>query len=221
MFEEVFRNKKLNPEKLAPFGFTVEEDGWICDRNIMNGEFSLTVRIDKEGQADTTLLEAATGEEYVLYKTRAAGTFVGEVRAAIESVLTEIADTCYEPAVFSTAQAQMLIDYVRSAYGDELEFLWKRFPDNAIWRRKDNKKWYGAILTVQRNKLGMDSDKKAEIIDLRVRPEEMETILKKKHYYPGWHMNKKHWYTIVLDSGVPDEEIRRGIDESYRIAEKK
>ena len=38
-------------------------------------------------------------------------------------------------------------------YCDELEFLWQKFPDNAVWRRKDNKKWYGALLTVSKEKL--------------------------------------------------------------------
>lgn len=135
-------------------------------------------------------------------------------------MLTEITEACYEPAVFKTAQAQMLIDYVRNTYEDEMEFLWEKFPDNAVWRRKDNEKWYGAILTVQRNKLGIDSKEIAEIIDLRIQPEEMEAVLENKHYYPGWHMNKKHWYTIVLDDGVPDEEICRRLDESYRLAKK-
>lgn len=48
-------------------------------------------------------------------------------------------------------QSQELIDYVRQTYGDELEFLWKKFDDNAVWRRKDTKKWYAALLTTQKN----------------------------------------------------------------------
>lgn len=219
MFEDIFRKKKLNPEKLEPFGF-VNYGDWIYTCNIMGGEFSLTVRIDKNGHVDTDLMEIGTGDPYVLYKTNASGTFIGEVRTAIESVLTKVAETCYDFAVFKTRQAQMLTDYVRNTYGDELEFLWEKFPDNAIWRRKDNEKWYGVFLTVQGSKLGMKSDEIAEIIDLRIKPEEMETVLQNDHYYPGWHMNKKSWYTIVLDEGVPDDEICRRLNESYRLAKK-
>ena len=29
---------------------------------------------------------------------------------------------------------------------------------------------------------------------------------------PGYHMNKKHWNTIKLDGSVPDNEIKRMID---------
>ena len=31
-------------------------------------------------------------------------------------------------------------------------------------------------------------------------------------------MNKKHWYTVILDGSVPFEEICRRIDESYGSA---
>ena len=34
---------------------------------------------------------------------------------------------------------------------------------------------------------------------------------------PGWHQNKEHWNTIILDGSVPDREIRRMIAESYVI----
>ena len=34
---------------------------------------------------------------------------------------------------------------------------------------------------------------------------------------PGWHQNKEHWNTIILDGSVPDPDIRRMIAESYDI----
>lgn len=219
MFEDIFQRKKVNIEKLESFGF-VHQDDWVYKREIMDGEFILTVRIDKNGNVDTNLLEVGTNEPYVLYKTNASGTFIGDVRNAIESVLIEIGESCFEVASFKTSQAQMLIEYVRNTYGDELEFLWQKFPDYAVWRRKDNKKWYAAILTVPRNKLGMNSDEIVEIIDLRIQPDKMPSLLLNEHYYPGWHMNKKSWYTIILDDGVPDEKICRRLDESYNLAKK-
>ncbi len=163
-------------------------------------------------------MEHASGEEYVLYKTDAVGAFVGEVRAAVSAILQDVADACYETAVFKTEQAVRIITYVREKYGDELEYLWERFPDNAVWRREDSEKWYGALLTVSRRKLGVDSDETVEIIDLRSAPEVLDSLIDNEHYFPGWHMNKKHWYTIILDESVPLEEICRRIDESYLLA---
>ncbi len=34
---------------------------------------------------------------------------------------------------------------------------------------------------------------------------------------PGWHQNKEHWNTIILDGTIPDEDIKRMIAESYDI----
>jgi predicted DNA-binding protein (MmcQ/YjbR family) len=34
---------------------------------------------------------------------------------------------------------------------------------------------------------------------------------------PGYHMNKKHWNTVEIESGVPDAEARKMIDHSYDL----
>ena len=34
---------------------------------------------------------------------------------------------------------------------------------------------------------------------------------------PGYHMNKKHWNTVELDSGIPEAELQRMIDHSYSL----
>lgn len=37
---------------------------------------------------------------------------------------------------------------------------------------------------------------------------------------PGYHMNKKHWNTVEIESGVPDFELRQMIDHSYDLVVK-
>ncbi|MBZ0283508.1 MAG: MmcQ/YjbR family DNA-binding protein [Anaerolineae bacterium] len=32
---------------------------------------------------------------------------------------------------------------------------------------------------------------------------------------PGYHMNKTHWNTILLDDSIPDDEILEMLDHSY------
>jgi predicted DNA-binding protein (MmcQ/YjbR family) len=34
---------------------------------------------------------------------------------------------------------------------------------------------------------------------------------------PGYHMNKKHWNTVMLDGSVPDREIYSWIEHSYNL----
>jgi predicted DNA-binding protein (MmcQ/YjbR family) len=34
---------------------------------------------------------------------------------------------------------------------------------------------------------------------------------------PGYHMNKKHWNTVLLDGSVPDIEVFSWVDHSYNL----
>ncbi|MCD8106993.1 MAG: MmcQ/YjbR family DNA-binding protein [Oscillospiraceae bacterium] len=220
MFEEIFRRKKVVPEKLLGYGFEENGGSYLYHTSIMGGEFSLCVTVDKIGNVDTSLIETDSGEEFTLYKTNATGAYLGDVRSAISDVLTDISGKCYRPSVFRNTQTLRLIEHVSETYGDELEFLWEKFDDNAILRRKDTGKWYAVIMTVQKSKLGLDSGDAAEIIDLRIQPEKMIDLLEKGHRYPGWHMNKKSWYTVILEDEISDEELFAGVRESYRLAVK-
>src|SRR5678815_1864690 len=49
-------------------------------------------------------------------------------------------------------------------------------------------------------------------LDLRDRYEEVRA---------GYHMNKRHWNTVEIESGIPDIELRKMIDHSYELVLKK
>lgn len=34
---------------------------------------------------------------------------------------------------------------------------------------------------------------------------------------PGWHQNRDHWNTVILDGSIPDEDICAMIEESYLL----
>ena len=34
---------------------------------------------------------------------------------------------------------------------------------------------------------------------------------------PGYHMNKKHWNTVIIDDSIPENEILGMIDHSYKL----
>lgn len=34
---------------------------------------------------------------------------------------------------------------------------------------------------------------------------------------PGYHQNKEHWNTVILDGSIPDGDIKRMIAESYDL----
>jgi predicted DNA-binding protein (MmcQ/YjbR family) len=50
---------------------------------------------------------------------------------------------------------------------------------------------------------------------IELREEWPDTIL------PGYHMNKKHWNTVIVDGRLPNKQILEMVDESYRLVSKK
>lgn len=59
-------------------------------------------------------------------------------------------------------------------------------------------------------------------INLKCEPETaLELREKFDAVLPGYHQNKKHWNTIVLDGSVSDKLIIEWIDDSYELVFKK
>ena len=222
MAEVTLLRRKIRFSRLEGFGFQSAAEGYAYQTAIVDGTFCMELTVKTDGRVCSRVTDTGTEEEYVLHLLEsAAGRFVGRVREEYRAVLQAFEEECTEPLGFQSEYAQKLISHVDARYGDALEFLWQKFPDNAIWRRKDNEKWYAALLTVSRRKLGQNSDEKIEILDLREQPEEIEKIVDRQRYFPGYHMNKKHWYTIPLDGTVPVEEITGRLEKSYVLAGKK
>lgn len=220
ILERIFKNYKPNFAKLQDYGFTYLNDAYFYDRDILNGQFIIKIKIT-DADIDTQVIDVAVNEPYTLFLADdAVGSFVGSVRTAYENTMIDIARKCYDKYVFKSDCTQQIIKYVSFKYGDELEFLWDKFSDNAIWRRKDNKKWYAVLLTVNKSKLGLPSEERVEIIDLRTEPQNIDNIVDNEKIFRGYHMNKKHWITICLDGTVKAEEIEKMIDISYELARK-
>lgn len=221
MIEIIFKDRKLNIAKLLSFGFTEQIENYVYSADLIGGQLKLIVTISQDGKVYTKVIDNSNNEEYVLHRVPgSSGSFVGQVKAEYEEMLEEISVKCFEPDIFKNVDTKKVIAYASDTYGDEPEYLWQKFPNNAVLRRKDTKTWYAALLTVEKKKLGIDAEGTVEILDLRVRQEELETLIDNKRYFPGYHMNKKHWYTICLDGSIPFDEICRRIDESYILAKK-
>jgi predicted DNA-binding protein (MmcQ/YjbR family) len=57
-----------------------------------------------------------------------------------------------------------------------------------------------------------------ESINLKCDPERVPELRERfPAVQPGYHMNKKHWNTIVMDGSIPDSLLREWIDHSYDL----
>lgn len=215
---EYLEIRKVDTQKLIQFGFERASGGFIYKTNINNGQFTLKIKVIEPDEIYSEMVENETGELYTLHLTDSNGAFVGKIKEEYNKILNDIFEKCFCMNVFKYKTTYEIIDYIKEKYGDEVEYLWEKFPDNAVARRKDNKKWYLAILTVCKDKLGFKTKEKTEVIDLRANPDEMENLAKTGYIFPGYHMNKKHWISILLDGSVDTKIIYDRIDISYNLA---
>ena len=58
-------------------------------------------------------------------------------------------------------------------------------------------------------------------LNLKCNPEEAMVIRDIfEAVLPGYHMNKEHWNTVILNGSIPTEEIENMIDTSYSLVVK-
>lgn len=113
---------------------------------------------------------------------------------------------------------QDLYTYMKEKYSCSPEFLWRSYPDYAVFRHQDNQKWFGIVMNVTRERLGLEQPGAVDIIDVKVDDIFLrDSLLQKYGFLPAWHMNKGKWITILLDGTAPLEEICEWIDYSYQL----
>lgn len=110
-----------------------------------------------------------------------------------------------------------ILKYVKKKYDTEPEYLWEDYPDVAVLRHINGRKWYGIIMNPLKRNLGIDEDGRMDVIDLKCDPIWVSELQSREGAFPAYHMNKTHWITIALDSEFPDEDLKDLIDHSYQL----
>lgn len=106
-------------------------------------------------------------------------------------------------------------EYITNNYITQPEYLWVKYPSFAIYRHRDNKKWFVLTGTVPKRVLGIGDDEPIDIINVKAEPLMVDEMQKHDGFLKGYHMNKKYWMTILLDGTVPFDEICEFIDISF------
>ena len=114
---------------------------------------------------------------------------------------------------------QELFDWVQQQYGTEPEYPWHDW--NAVLRRKDNDKWYGVVLEVACEKLGLTGDGIVDVLNLKSDPMLIGSLRGQDGYFPAYHMNKDQWLSILLEGPQPESEIKELIELSFRTTASK
>ncbi|MBR0198877.1 MAG: MmcQ/YjbR family DNA-binding protein [Oscillospiraceae bacterium] len=117
-----------------------------------------------------------------------------------------------------TSQREELIRYIRKKYKREIEFLWPRYPNYGIFRHEDNEKWFALVMDLPREKLGLAGQESEYIVNLKMESPLMADLLSQEEgIFPGYHISRGSWISVLLDGTVEIERIRSLVDLSYRV----
>ena len=101
----------------------------------------------------------------------------------------------------------------------------KPFPedfDTTVLRHADTGKWFGIIMHITGNKVGLSPDIKVDVMNVKCKPEDTFTAREiSSGILPAYHMNKKHWISILLNGTVEKELTEALLENSYELTKKK
>ena len=115
---------------------------------------------------------------------------------------------------------QELTAYLTSTYSVEGEHLFAKYPSFLVFRHNGNRKWFAVIMDIPRKNLKLPGDGEISVVNLKCDPRLIGSFREEPGIFPGWHMNKAHWLTVVLDGMVEDEKIKFLVDMSYELTKK-
>ncbi len=110
-----------------------------------------------------------------------------------------------------------VLELVRAQYGTEAEYLWARTPSFGVLRHP-NGKWYAVVMDIPKSKIGLPGDGLIDVVNVQVDPVMSGSLRATTGIFPGYHMNKEKWITVLLDGTIDMEQIAILLDISYRIS---
>ncbi len=109
-------------------------------------------------------------------------------------------------------------EYIKTKYNAEPEFLWLRFPNYAVYRHKENRKWFGIVMDVKKNKLGNFDDTVTDILNVKLGSDmEAAFFTQQDGIFKGYHISRGNWVSVLLDGTVSLETVYSLIDISFRV----
>ncbi len=223
--DKIFQRKRTDFSKVKEYGFSEDGGGYHLEKDFMDGEFRAVIDIDGEGHISGQVIDQMNREVYApLCISSRSGAYVSSVRSAYEDILMDIAQKCCEDVLFMNEQANRIAEGIYRKYGDKPDFPWneKPYQTSGTFRHRDTSKWYGLIMNVKKSVLDpFAGDLKIDILNLKINAGEGESLHKEAGIYPAYHMNHKHWISVVLDGTLEDERIMELVAVSYYLTSRR
>lgn len=108
-----------------------------------------------------------------------------------------------------------LLRSIQEHYAILPDYPWADEPTYAVLRHPHNRKWFALIMTIAPERLGLRGTSPVDIINLKLDPMLILSLLDQKTFFPAYHMSKKNWISVLLGKGVDSAYLNELIAQSY------
>ena len=206
----------IDCKRAIAYGFSRTEAGLELKKELPGvGLYAVFVIAGKSFEVN--VFDADTDEEYLPFNVLDNITgFVTGIREQVEDLVQEIKEKC----LLNSNMKLRLMEYCERKFGTEPEAPWEDSPDAYTFKTAKRNKWYALFMTIPYKSLGLVAKGALDVVNIKLPPEKVLDLIDRVHFYPAYHMNKKHRVTIVLDKEVDEPLVQQLLEESYGLVEK-
>jgi predicted DNA-binding protein (MmcQ/YjbR family) len=119
-------------------------------------------------------------------------------------------------------EREKITDFACALPNAVLDMPFEEDFETTVFRHGEGGKWFGLLMRVEKNRVGLTGEGKVDVLNLKCDPE--ESFIVREMYggiVPAYHMNKRHWISVILEHDVPRDFTERLIEKSYDLTMKK
>ena len=99
---------------------------------------------------------------------------------------------------------QEFFEHCLNTYKTQADYPFEDDLNTAVFRHRDNRKWYALVMQISRRKFGQDSDATIDVVNLKQPVEMFGSFSQADGVHPAYHMNKLHWISVLLPDADSD-----------------
>lgn len=217
---ELFKKCLFDYSKLLNYGFKEENNIYYYEKYIIDNKYKICIKIENNNVIGK-IYDLIFNDEYLNLNVDSNLSFNNKIKEEYIKVLKDIKVKCTKESLFVFKQSNEITSYIKRKYKVNPEFLWNESSGNGVFRNKYNKKWFGIIISVSKDKLDLKYKQEIiEVINLKIDEDMIKELIKINGFYRAYHMNKKSWISVILDDTLDNEIIYSLIDQSYNNVNK-
>ena len=217
-YSYIFRSAKIKKESLETAGFTTTDGNtFSMNQTVSNGAFNADITLSLSEQTLIVhLFDSATSEKYALFDMpNTHGAFVASLREEVQQLIDEIKSKCFETSDLKDDY----IAWIKTQFGAEPDYPWPDTPDYCVFRCP-NEKWFALVMRIKYRQLGLTGDEEVWVVNMKASQDQIPNLIDKKSIFPAWHMNKKHWITVLLTAATDFEKLCELTQKSWELVTK-